>query len=973
MSRACRVAAALAALHVAAAAATAQPLVPLGDVVEQKLLPAGISLNDVEMSGELAYVWTEGDGSHVVQFVGQFELHSGARKVSAQRAVVWIQEGSYEGKEYRRLDIVLWREAEVVDAAGTVTEGPVLFVTLQTTGRIRIVADATSPDSSADTELYKNAERIREAVNRRVSSKQLAESAVTVLEFEAPEHRPPPEARPPVIYRGRETVVEEVEGRRVLTVIGDVLVFRAASEGRDPLELRADAAVVYFVEKGEKTEPSERPGRYTPEGEATTQPGTEGPVGGEALGLEGTGPVEAVYLEGDMVLTYGPRMVRASRLYYDLVRDQAVILDPVVRIIEPRNGLPIYVRADVARQLSMNEFTAHAAKITTSEFYTPHYYLGAEKVTFVDYSPPKPLAESQSSLTAGTFELHDMTVNIDRVPIFYWPYAKGDFEQSDFGLRGVRGGYSETFGAEVESKWELFNVLGMDTPPGVNAEMLLDYYSERGPAFGINAGYTRENYFGLLRSYYVHDNGQDDLGGVFRDEQPDTKNRGRITWRHRQYLPEDWQLTFELSYISDKNFLEEWFENEYDNGKQQETLVYLKKQRDNWAFTSLLNYRILDFVTTTESLPDFAFYLIGQPVGKLFTWYSENHAGWVRHRPADLSFLRKLLLPELGPASGTTARIDSRQEVESPLTIGDLRVVPFGSVRGSAWDDSIAGGGVERFFGTYGLRGSTYAWRVYPDAESDLFDIHGIRHIVKTDVVAWGAGTNRDADDLYRFDETIEDIDDADGVSVGVRQRFQTKRGAADRVRTVDVFMFDVEMGVFNNPESHEPFNGYASYSRPENSIPRNYVSASALYRINDSTDLISEMNYDIDDSQLDVLDVTYAVERTPRLSYMAGYRYISEIDSNLLGAGLNYRISPKYTFAVREEFDIGRGETTQFDVAVIRKFPRWYVGFSFSLDEIEDDLGIRLSAWPEGLPHAVIGTRRYTGLATSTAIQPGM
>ena len=81
----------------------------------------------------------------------------------------------------------------------------------------------------------------------------------------------------------------------------------------------------------------------------------------------------------------------------------------------------------------------------------------------------------------------------------------------------------------------------------------------------------------------------------------------------------------ELSYLSDRGFLEEFFESEFDNGKEQETLLHLKKQRANWAFTALAQTRLMDFTTATERLPDLGFFVVGQPLwGQMLTYDGFN-------------------------------------------------------------------------------------------------------------------------------------------------------------------------------------------------------------------------------------------------------------------------------------------------------------------------------------------------------------
>jgi hypothetical protein len=292
-------------------------------------------------------------------------------------------------------------------------------------------------------------------------------------------------------------------------------------------------------------------------------------------------------------------------------------------------------------------------------------------------------------------------------------------------------------------------------------------------------------------------------------------------------------------------------------------------------------------------------------------------------------------------------------------------------LRGTAWGDSPDSGGLARGFGTLGIRGSAYLSRVYAENKSSMFDIDGVRHIIKPDFVAWVSESNRDADDLFPFGDTVEGISDADGVAVGLRQRWQTKRGAGQKRRTVDFLTHDLDVAVFNDSDGRAATNGFTSFARPENSITRNYVNSSLIWRVNDRTAVLSEMNYDLNDNEVDILNVSVAVERTPRLSYLVGYRFIDESRSNLLGVDMNYRMNEKHTLAVRELFDLERGQTLDFTVAFIRKFPRWYGALSFELDEAEDDFGVSLVVWPEGLPQAALGSRRFTGLANTTRVMP--
>ena len=126
---------------------------------------------------------------------------------------------------------------------------------------------------------------------------------------------------------------------------------------------------------------------------------------------------------------------------------------------------------------------------------------------------------------------------------------------------------------------------------------------------------------------------------------------------------------------------------------------------------------------------------------------------------------------------------------------------------------------------------------------------------------------------------------------------------------------------------------------------------------------MLSEVNYDTNDGEVDIFNVALSVERSPRLSYLLAYRLIEETDSELFGFDLNYQLTEKHSLAVRELFDLDRGRTLDFTVALIRKFPHWFGAVSFAFDDAEDDFGLSLSIWPEGLTQAPLGSRRFGGV----------
>lgn len=950
------------------------------DGIEGPLLPVEIGETDIELRGRYVRQWREGDGTHVLLFNGGFQLDMGLRQLRANNAVVWIERQTDENSDrpYFQLTVYLSEEAEVRDLGGTTTEDQVLLVSnLKTFGRIVKYHDAHAPDAMRESPLYLQAVQDRALIETGQAPPETPKTADVARLAEIRRPRP---AGPPRVIRYDLPNIEPAQtstGEPVFVAVGGVYFSQEGGPDAPVLEITAENAVIFPAEGGAALlSPAEVAEQPVADSEPTPEPATpdaQPPATDDELRLMPkriSRAIRAVYLEGDVRLIAGARLVRAERIYYDFEREQALILDAVLRAEIPDRGIPLYVRAEEIRQLSTRAFSANNARVTTSEFHTPHYHVGAERVIISDLTR-RDVSGQPTAAIAGTYELHNTTLNVGNLPVLWWPYSKGRFEASETALQSFRMGYSDDFGVELETRWELFNLIGQAPPPGFDADFNLDYYTERGPGIGVDADYQRDNHYGLLRSYYIYDDGEDSLGPLRRSqENPSTHNRGRFLWRHRHFLPRDWEATFEISYISDPNFLEEYYREEFNEGKDQETLIYLKRARGVEAITFLANWRLLDFTTQTEHLPDIVYRRIGDTFASPFVLYHESRIGGVRYRPDDRRFFDRYRFDNTA-ATDAVFRADARQEIELPIKLGPLNLVPFASFRGSYWTDAPAEDDLWRGLGVYGLRGSIAFSKVYDDIESDLFDIHRVRHIIKPDFAAWWAHSNTRSRHITPFDEGVETIDDFYGVTFGLRQTFQTKRGPVDNRRTVDFLTLDLEAGFFGDRQPWENSNGYANPIRPEDSRTRNYLAGELIYRLTDTTSLLYDFNIDVNDWSYDRHNVSLAVERTPRLAYVVGARNAGDIDMRLLGGGWNYKHSEKHLTAFRAWYDIEEGDLGEVAVSYVRKLPRWYLATTFEYDHIDDDFSVTISIWPEGVPEWTLGSRRFNTLSQSTGIRP--
>ena len=110
----------------------------------------------------------------------------------------------------------------------------------------------------------------------------------------------------------------------------------------------------------------------------------------------------------------------------------------------------------------------------------------------------------------------------------------------------------------------------------------------RGFGHGGTYTYDREGFLmwpgrtaGLIDYWGIEDHGHDNLGRGQRDLALEKNYRYRLFWKHRQMLPYDWQLSAEVGWISDRNFLQQYYEREWDELKDETTGIELKRGADN--------------------------------------------------------------------------------------------------------------------------------------------------------------------------------------------------------------------------------------------------------------------------------------------------------------------------------------------------------------------------------------------------------
>ncbi len=446
-------------------------------------------------------------------------------------------------------------------------------------------------------------------------------------------------------------------------------------------------------------------------------------IGGQTALQSKATPLE-FYLEGNIVFRQGDSVIYAERMYYNAAQEYGVVLDAEMLAAAPQYGGLIRLKAQLLQATGRRSFAAYNAAVTTSRMGEPKYWLQFGELSIRDEPTPaldpagRPLFDQvtgeQSTEHNYRATARNTAAYVGGFPIFFWPVFSSDFSQSTFYLENIKFQNDSVFGAQVYTDWNMYSLLGLQNPPeGTNWQFSADYLSERGPALGTNFKYDRDRGLflegptkGEFDAWGIKDTGLDNLGRDRRALTPEKEYRGRMLWRHRQYLPSDWVVTAELGWISDRNFLEQYFEYEWDTFDDQNTSLEIKKYFRNQSLSVLGSVRLNDFFTQTEWWPRLDHYFFGQDVGP-FSWGGHSNVGYARLRTATAP-LDPVDAAKFDPLPWEVEREGlraiTRQELEFPVQAGPVKLSAFVGGEIGYWEQDVNAMEITRLTGQTGVR-----------------------------------------------------------------------------------------------------------------------------------------------------------------------------------------------------------------------------------------------------------------------------
>jgi len=562
----------------------------------------------------------------------------------------------------------------------------------------------------------------------------------------------------------------------------------------------------------------------------------------------------------------------------------------------------------VSNKMEQGTYTATNAIITTDDVQKPAIKIRASRI---EITPNEKIQAWNAVLYAGD------------VPVFYFPYYERNLGANANNFDVVPG-YRSAFGpfALGSYTWYLNEEL--------NGKIHLDYRQRRGVGVGPDFNYNLGNWGeGYLKYYYTHD---DDPGTNFV-QSPVSHNRQRLDFTYLANPYTNLEVRAKAQYQSDQGIVRDFFEGDYRQNPQPNTLINADKLWSNFSLDVLVEPRVNHWLETVERLPDVRLTGFQQQLGSTPVYYnSESTLGFYEH-----------LFPETNGINADAlnyqaGRADTYHQLTLPETFfGWLNVTPRVGGRFTYYTAS-SGPGIntdEETRGVFntGAEVSFKASRVWPGVKNNLFDVDGIRHIIQPSVnYVYVPSPNVHPTALPQFDyelpslrllpleypeyDSIDSIDSQNVLRFGLRNQLQTKREG----QVVDLLDWQLFTDWRLRPRSDQ--RTFADLYSDLSFAPRSWIT------------LESQTRLDLNTGNFNLLLHTLTLQPSDVWSWTLGHFYLRDDFSRLptaLGQGddvftsaLFFKLNENYSARAVHHFDVRSGRLQEQYYSLYRDFRSW-------------------------------------------------
>jgi hypothetical protein len=736
-----------------------------------------------------------------------------------------------------------------------------------------------------------------------------------------------------------------------------------------------------------------------------------------------------VYLSGHVIIRQAPlvdpkgseRTISADEVYYDVSRNVAVALNGRLQIKQPLMNDPLIATAKEIRQTSINTYEIVNSETFSSRLPSdPGLKVYLQDGVIEDNVIPlrnifgMPVfdrATGQPVMMRETqVDGNNSFFQLEKIPFFWLPYVSTTAQQPLGPIQTFSWGWNKIFGFQFGLSLNMYQLLGLQPRPQTSWLLNLDEMSYRGPGVGTLYSTAANDFFGIpakytdtIRAIGMYDRGYDVLGGPrpMNDFRPDATRGWWLQRIDSEEMPYGFNVLGQLSPVSERNFIEQYYKRPWDLDPNFDTFLYTKQQNNNWAWSAMVDYRLRNWVTETSNLPRGDGWLIGQDFFRLITYSTSVNAQYSK------LMVTSDALPQVSVTDQNTStfRGNWMQEAEIPFSIGPMRFAPYGMWNLTGYSNDLAGQPVGRSWEAVGMRASVPFTHLYKDVTSELFNVNGLNHKIVFNVNYTDAFTNFQYTNLPQLDRLNNDATDqalrdirnyqfflnpnavffnhglsltqstyfntpqtmairrllfyrdidtlnaVQQVQFQINQRLQTRRGFPGNQHIVDWMWLDLYASYFPQP-NRDNYGHYWAF------LQYNY-----LWNIGDRTALTSTGWTDPFPGGVRVGTVGGYFNRTDRTNFYLGFRYIDPLMVRAATISMTYIFSPKYAGTLSSTYDFGTKEAFANSLMFTRMGSDLQVSLGVSYNALQNNFNVLFNIVPNILPANKMGPMGAGGM----------
>jgi hypothetical protein len=497
------------------------------------------------------------------------------------------------------------------------------------------------------------------------------------------------------------------------------------------------------------------------------------------------------YARGHVMIFKGdePRL-QGEEIYYDFENHTGSFPNATAM------NAPWYARGEDIQQVREGVDKIRNGSITTCNLEKPHYEIRCKRATLY---------------TGEKLILHSATIYVLGKPVFWLPWMDVPLNWPNLPFQ-VTAGYGKKDGTNIGL------IKGVTFNKNLWGKAEVDWRQKRGVGGGWTQNYDYQKWAkGSIKLYWTQDKKAPTSSGLAPDGSSvnpfdllEDRDRGRITWRHRTDLDDKTTVLLRYHRVADPYFIQEFFENEYWGNNQPHSFVTTTRNAERYGAMVHLEKRMNNFETMVERMPEIRLDWKNQP---FFTDKVFNESR--------VQFDSLTLIPnQYSNPTNKAVRTDAYSRFYAPMRWKDLNFTPYAGYRGTEYSRQLTtNNATYRSVMDYGADLRTHFYKIHDISFEKMgIEVNQLRHIFEPSIGFIGATSTVDHQKLAHFD-TIDMVDDAAKVVLGLENRLQTKRVVSGKMQRVDIVSFNTFLFFDMMPDRQDPRMNGARFSDFANTL----------------------------------------------------------------------------------------------------------------------------------------------------------